>query len=143
MASLLVTPSARVDLAKDPIEDLKLFDAAHADPRVGVIALVNTTDFYIASRHFGLKHVCIALYIGIDKTRLRRQRFNPVTPEGGVDHPTALKNLVAGKSDEVLIEVAVISGVQPHTVAPGHHVVVDHAYDVGIVAGTGGENCSW
>ena len=132
MASLLVTPSARVDLAKDPIKDLKLFDAAHADPRVGVITLINAADFYVAGGHFGLKDVCIALDVGVDKIRLRGQRFNPVTPEGGVDHLATLKNLVAGKRDEVLIEVAMISGVQPHAVRPGHHVVFDHAHDIGM-----------
>ena len=65
MASLLITPSARVDLAKDPIEDLKLFDTAHADPRVGVITLVNAADFYAAGGHFGLKDVCIALDLSL------------------------------------------------------------------------------
>ena len=54
MASLLVAPSARVDLVKDAIEDFELFDAAHADPRVRVITLVNATDFHIASGHFAL-----------------------------------------------------------------------------------------
>ena len=96
MASLLITPSARVDLAKDPIKDLKLFDTTHADPRVGVITLINAADFYVAGGHFGLKHVCIALNVGVDKARLLRQWFHPVTPERSVDHLTPLKNLVAG-----------------------------------------------
>ena len=92
-----------VDLAKNLVKYSKFFNPSRTDTREGAVTLINTADLYVALGHSRFEDIRVTPDIGEHEARLRGQWFNPVAPEGRVDHLTALKNLVAGESNDCLL----------------------------------------